>query len=107
VAAFAGIADPEGFFTSLRLAGIQLQETLPLADHEPYGHATAASLEKLALLAGAAWLLTTEKDGVKLLGKQSSWSSKVVIARLDLVFEDETFLRQSIQAAFKTAPHMV
>jgi tetraacyldisaccharide 4'-kinase len=107
VAAFAGIADPEGFFTSLRLAGIQLQETLPLADHEPYGHATAASLEKLALQTGAAWLLTTEKDGVKLLDKQSSWSSKVVIARLELVFEDETFLRQSIQAAFKTAPHMV
>jgi len=62
--AFAGIADPDNFFAALAAVGLQLVRTLPLADHIAYDRAT------LALLADAArdadFLVTTEKDGVKL-----------------------------------------
>jgi tetraacyldisaccharide 4'-kinase len=62
--AFAGIADPESFFSALVAAGLQLQRTIPLPDHAVYDDAT------LDLLADAAreadFMVTTEKDGVKL-----------------------------------------
>ena len=64
--AFAGIAHPEGFFDALTAAGLNLVETLALADHVRYDR------ELLARLAAAAeraeFLITTEKDAVKLAG---------------------------------------
>jgi tetraacyldisaccharide 4'-kinase len=62
--AFAGIADPESFFSALADAGLHLQRTIPLPDHESYGEATVEMLVKAAR--GASFMVTTEKDGVKL-----------------------------------------
>lgn len=62
--AFAGIAEPGEFFQALRCKGLRLIATLPLADHCSYG---ANDLRALATLCeGADYLITTEKDGVKL-----------------------------------------
>ena len=55
--AVAGIARPERFFQSLRDMGIELAQTLALADH------TALSLDDLP---AADYVLITEKDAVKL-----------------------------------------
>ncbi|MFA5517436.1 MAG: tetraacyldisaccharide 4'-kinase [Desulfuromonadales bacterium] len=63
--AFAGIADPEGFFADLRRIGLDLRRTVSLADHAIYDPSTLAELEAAAR--EADFLITTEKDGVKLL----------------------------------------
>lgn len=62
--AFAGIASPESFFASLRQAGLNLVEEIPLPDHVDYDRALIDRLNRLS--AGADFLVTTEKDGVKL-----------------------------------------
>jgi tetraacyldisaccharide 4'-kinase len=64
--AFAGIADPEGFFAGLRKQGLSLSGTVALADHVTYDRSTLQHLNEAASTAGADFLVTTEKDGVKL-----------------------------------------
>ena len=62
VDALAGIARPERFFGMLRARGLQLQETLAMADHADFSHWQARSTGRA--------LLCTEKDAVKLWRRQ-------------------------------------
>lgn len=62
--AFAGIAAPEYFFAGLRDLGFDLTATLSFPDHAAYDGAALAEIARAA--AGADFLVTTEKDGVKL-----------------------------------------
>jgi tetraacyldisaccharide 4'-kinase len=67
VLAFAGIGDPEKFFTTLATAGITAQAEESFPDHHPYSEDDAVRLlarctaEKLVPV-------TTEKDWVRLSG---------------------------------------
>lgn len=61
--AFAGLADNEQFFASLRDAGLTISGTRGFPDHHRY---TAADLDALRSDAKGAALVTTEKDAVKL-----------------------------------------
>jgi tetraacyldisaccharide 4'-kinase len=61
--AFAGLADNEQFFASLRQAGLSLVGTRGFRDHHRY---TPADLERLQRDASGATLVTTEKDAVKI-----------------------------------------
>jgi tetraacyldisaccharide 4'-kinase len=66
VAAFCGIARPAQFFAGLESSGVRLAFRRAFRDHHRY---TAADLTRLgadARAAGAAALLTTEKDRVRL-----------------------------------------
>jgi tetraacyldisaccharide 4'-kinase len=65
--AFAGIADPEAFFAGLRGEGLELLHTLSFADHAGYGSEELRTIGEAGL--GADYLITTEKDGVKLAGQ--------------------------------------
>ncbi len=96
VAAFAGIADPAAFFSNLEQLGIRPVATLSLPDHEPYGRETLEKLNQLARSSKADWLLTTEKDGVKLGLPDTDMSARIVTARLEIVLEDEVPLRQAL-----------
>ena len=62
--AFAGIANPESFFTSLENIGVSLNQKLAFADHTEYQHSTLEQLRVLSANVDA--LITTEKDAVKL-----------------------------------------
>ncbi len=66
VAAFCGLGNPDGFFTTLGTLGVQLAATTHCPDHATYTPELMAQLESLAVEAGAGALVTTEKDGVKL-----------------------------------------
>ncbi|MEZ4598886.1 MAG: tetraacyldisaccharide 4'-kinase [Syntrophotaleaceae bacterium] len=66
--AFAGIAEPEGFFRSLREAGLNLAGEIAFGDHCSYGPGELNRLQ--AACVGADFLVTTEKDGVKLTASQ-------------------------------------
>lgn len=86
VIAFAGIAHPHTYFTGLRNIGIHPVETLALPDHEPYGYDMQEQLRQLATAHAADWLLTTEKDGVKLQDILPDLAPKIVTACLELHF---------------------
>lgn len=65
--AFAGIAEPERFFQALRDRGLELALTIPFVDHCAYDSAELLKLETACH--EADYLITTEKDGVKLSAK--------------------------------------
>jgi tetraacyldisaccharide 4'-kinase len=67
VLAFAGIGDPEKFFTTLREAGIAVAATRSFADHHRYARAEVQALCEEAARSGLA-LVTTEKDLVRMQG---------------------------------------
>jgi tetraacyldisaccharide 4'-kinase len=66
VIAFCGIARPEQFFAGLESAGLHLAARFAFPDHHPYSAADRERLLAAARPAGAAALLTTEKDRVRL-----------------------------------------
>jgi tetraacyldisaccharide-1-P 4'-kinase len=76
---------------------------LALPDHESYTAATQVQIQQLLLQAGADWLLTTEKDAVKLQQLPVAWLSRVITARLELAFDSEAPLKQAIERFFKIA----
>ena len=65
--AFAGIARPQDFFEGLRAAGHDLAGTRGFRDHHRYSRGDLDRVVRAARAAGAARLLTTEKDFVRLL----------------------------------------
>jgi tetraacyldisaccharide 4'-kinase len=65
--AAAGIARPQQFFDDLRAAGYRLVQTFSFRDHHRYSARDVERLVGAAKQAGAASILTTEKDFVRLL----------------------------------------
>ena len=103
VAAFAGIAEPSSFFEALRQIGIAPVATLNLPDHEPYHAAGLEQIEHLIASAEPDWLITTEKDGVKLQGGGHIWNSRLVTARLEVQLEDRELLTRILDKLFQIA----
>lgn len=93
--ACAGLARPEGFFDSLRAAGLRVSQ-LALADHADYS--------TLPWAPGSA-VLVTEKDAVKLAATRPG-CEQVWVAPLDLRPEPAfvAALRSELQALFPDMP---
>lgn len=66
VFAFSGIARPERFEADLRDSGARLAGTLRFRDHHPFSDADLLAVAAEARRGGASWLVTTEKDRVRL-----------------------------------------
>jgi tetraacyldisaccharide 4'-kinase len=64
--AFAGIAKPERFFGDLKKAGWTLSGRRSFGDHHHYSGSDLDELARAATSSGAAVILTTEKDFVRL-----------------------------------------
>jgi tetraacyldisaccharide 4'-kinase len=65
--ALAGIANPPRFFAELRSAGWTLVDAVAFADHHPYSARDVKNIMAHAAASGAARVVTTEKDAVRLL----------------------------------------
>ena len=86
VGAFCGIARPEVFWRTLDGMGLGAGSRMDFPDHHPYSEQDHEDL--LRLLSDSDWIVTTEKDAVKL--RRYSWpEGKVLFVRLDLILEDE------------------
>lgn len=66
VAAVAGIARPERFFTALRGLGYEVAREVTFRDHHWFTAADIDAVERAAKDAGADVVVTTEKDAVRL-----------------------------------------
>jgi tetraacyldisaccharide-1-P 4'-kinase len=67
VLALSGIADPSRFAASLRAAGFHVVRELTFADHHRYDARDLKRIADATIASGAAVVLTTEKDAVRLL----------------------------------------
>ena len=84
----SGIAHPERFRTEAVAAGYDVRGALAFADHHPYGAADITRISARALDARAAFVLTTEKDLVRLLPLRP-WPFRLAVRRMSVRVEPE------------------
>jgi len=93
VLAFAGIGDPDKFFTTLRGAGIDVRVALPFADHHRYRRFEARELiERADFFVHVP--ATTEKDVARLAGQDDVAALAAVVHTVPVtlkVTEDDAF----------------
>lgn len=94
--AFAGIAQPEFFFSGLRDRGINVVSTLSFPDHAAYDHANLEAIRAALQSSGAEYAITTEKDGVKLKQLPVETAAVTYVARLDIEIDKPADLLASI-----------
>lgn len=92
--AFCGIGNPDNFFSQLRQEGVQPSATLAFRDHYVYSRRDVSAIESRAKDVGAAVLLTTAKDAVKLEGRNFRLPCYVV--EIELLLDDYEGLRSML-----------
>jgi tetraacyldisaccharide 4'-kinase len=102
VLAFAGIANPEKFFTTLAEAGVAVAERASFPDHHRYTAAEAQSLIARAQAASLV-LVTTEKDIARLAGdpQLKALADRASALPVHLVIEEADEFRQMVLTAVK------
>jgi tetraacyldisaccharide 4'-kinase len=86
VAAMSALAHNASFFRSLKLLGARLVEELGRRDHHAWREAEVQGLVKRAQQAGAQFVVTTEKDAVKM---QSAWTQPLPLYSLRIAWQVE------------------
>lgn len=91
VAAFAGIARPESFYSTLHGLGADMRDTAAFPDHHAYSADDLRSIRTRADRAGAGLLVTTEKDMVRLEGleREGIWALRIE----QLIREQDAWVR--------------
>lgn len=97
LAAFCGIARPEQFFAGLEARGLRLASKKAFPDHHRYTQSDVDSLLAAARKANASFLITTEKDHVRLGALTAAFGDRLKTAELAIEFDDE----QSVAAWLK------
>lgn len=93
--AFAGIGNPEKFFSTLAENGYNIVETIPFADHYNYTDGDMNEIIHKAENKGAR-IITTEKDEVRL---PLFAKKKVQVLPVKIAWEDETQIRNVLEKA--------
>ncbi|MEI7639207.1 MAG: tetraacyldisaccharide 4'-kinase [Syntrophus sp. (in: bacteria)] len=86
--AFTGIAAPDKFRATLEEMGAKIIKFLAFPDHYFYKQADVQAIAREAKALNAEMLITTEKDGVKLL-KFQDFYRKIVILRVGLQMDPD------------------
>jgi len=95
--AFAGIAQPDFFFSALRDRGINVLRTLSFPDHADYDQTSLDTIRDAMRSCGAEYAITTEKDGVKLKQLAAEVAAVTYLARLDIVIDEPAGLQALIR----------
>jgi len=69
--AVCGVANPSSFAASLAQLDLTPEETIVFSDHRRYRPRDLDRIRRAAERTGSSWLVTTEKDAVKLAGRLS------------------------------------
>lgn len=88
VLSFCGIGNPDSFAMLLKRLGVDLREQVVFRDHHSYQPSDLEKIRKKADQLGAKWVVTTEKDAVKI--KELLPKDFVVWAlRVDIIFWED------------------
>ena len=102
VLALAGIARPAQFFDDLRGLSLNVVDTVAVRDHHPYVASDVRGLTERARARGAAAIVTTEKDYVRLLPFRP-FGIPVAYAPLTMEPEPEADFRQWLAGSLRAA----
>ncbi len=98
----AGIAKPDAFFTGLASAGWRVAGTMKFPDHHIFTDRDVARITAAAQAAGATIVMTTEKDAVRLEGRNLGTLSVAAVPLTIIVEPASSFaawLFDRVQAA--------
>jgi len=102
VVAFCGIARPEGFFSGLRAAGVNVIAERAYRDHHRYSEADVREMAGIRASSGASGFVTTEKDLIN-LGTLAERLSPLSTARLSLAIDKPQQLLERIMTLVTAA----
>ena len=102
--AMCGIGNPNAFSDDLTNIGVNILGERFFADHHAYTRDDLDSVIKTARDAGADFIVTTEKDAVRLEGLGKS-DIPIYAAQLEIESEDEVRLKSLLLRAMITAGH--
>ena len=108
VLAVAGIAQPDSFVDGLAIIGFDVVDVLRFADHHPFSSRDLATIRNRIKALSVRWVLTTEKDFVRLLpfrplGLPVAWVPLTVVVEPEVRFRDWLGDRLSRARAERTA----
>ena len=101
VMAFAGIADPEKFYATLRNMGAVLANTRSFPDHHPFSD---ADLNSLIDDSGDLPLVTTEKDAVRIAGTTPAHvnlQNNLLIVPVQIHMQENAVFNRALDEAVK------
>ncbi len=100
VAAFCGVARPEGFFDLLASLGATVAARIPFPDHYAYPLAGRHRIVRAARRTGARVLVTTEKDAAKVDGASELAPFRTLVLRAALEIDPAFFdvVEQTVRA---------
>ena len=97
VAAFSGVGNPSSFVEHLRGSGYELALTTSFPDHHVYSQDEIDSIIRSAQNAGAAALITTAKDAVKL--RSLAFSIPCYVLEIEIAIDNSEELTDLIVTA--------
>ena len=89
VYAFCGLGEPGSFRDTLVKAGARLRGFKAFGDHHRYSNGDIRKVRKEAHLQGAPWIITTEKDIMRLGGLESP--ENLLTLEIEFVAEEGFF----------------
>jgi tetraacyldisaccharide 4'-kinase len=101
VMAFAGIADPEKFYATLRSMGAIVSKTRSFPDHHAF---TDNELRSLIDDSGDLLLVTTEKDEVRISDETSigtQLKKRLLTVPVQIVMQDDAVMKRALDEAVK------
>ncbi len=96
VLAFCGVANPDSFWSAVARANARLAARVCYRDHHRYSAADVRRLSARARQAGAAALVTTEKDAINLPRGQNPWPAPLYWLKIRVSVEDAERLLDEI-----------
>ena len=104
VLAFCGVGNPEAFFHTLRDLGARLINTLAFEDHVIYDSYVLDQVNSASYACSADWLITTEKDAVKIDPTRLRLPLRVLAVQLDVLAGREQLISAILTAAGVATP---
>ena len=101
VMAFAGIADPDKFYATLKSIGATIVATRSFPDHHAF---TPNELQSLMDDANDLLLVTTEKDAARIGGTSElnlQFLQRLITIPVQIVLQDDAFMKRALDQAVK------
>jgi tetraacyldisaccharide 4'-kinase len=101
--AFAGIGNPEGFRRQLGRLGVRIVKWIPFLDHHRYTRDDIEGIAREATAVGAAVILLTQKDAVKIAGQGTAGAPWRYLEIEPVVTRGGELLRARLEELFRDA----